>query len=366
MRMPDRQPAPVIAITMGDPAGVGPEVILKAIRLPRVRRALQPLLVGVSAVFEDCARRCGWRMRLQPHGERQTGKTDGVWIHDIPAVGALPRPGKRLTPVGQKRCGEASWRALAAAVELVQRGEAAALVTAPIAKAHWAAAGYPFPGHTELLARLAGNVPVRMMMAGGRLRVVLMTTHVPLAEVARRLNTALVLETISIADRALREQFRLPTPRLAVAGLNPHAGEGGLFGREEEEILRPAVARARKRGIQVAGPLPADTVFFHAYQGMYDAVLCPYHDQALAPFKLVHFFDGVNVTLGLPFVRTSPDHGTAFDIAGQNRADARSMVAALLLAAKLAAAATRVEAFTEHKSASRSITGLTEFDRGLG
>lgn len=334
--MPDRTQAPVIAITMGDPAGIGPEVILKAIRQARVRRALQPLLVGVADVFHDCARRGGWRLRLQEYEAGKPRDPDAVWIYDIPSAAQLPRPGTPLTPAARKRCGEVSWHALVAAVDLVQRGEAAALVTAPIAKAHWAAAGLKAPGHTELLARLAGDVAVRMMMAGRRLRVVLMTTHVPLAKVPRLLTTQLVDETIRIAHRALHEQFHLDSPRLAVAGLNPHAGEGGLFGREDQEILLPAVARARRRGIDVTGPLPADTVFFHAYRGMYDAVLCPYHDQALAPFKLVHFSDGVNVTLGLPFVRTSPDHGTAFDIAGQNRADASSMTAALLLAAELA------------------------------
>lgn len=334
--MRDRETPPVVAITMGDPAGIGPEVVLKAIRLERVRRALRPLLVGAVTVFEDCARRYGWPLRWQPYPSAQGKHGSPVWIYDVPLPGALPVPGAPLTLAARKRCGEASYRALVTAVDLVRRGDAAALVTAPIAKAHWAAAGYEAPGHTELLAHLAGDVPVRMMMAGSRLRVVLITTHLPLADVPRRLNRELVDTTIHITQRALRHQFGMRAPRLALAGLNPHAGEGGLFGREDEEILRPAVARARRRGIDVVGPLPADTVFFHAYRGAFDAVLCCYHDQALAPFKLVHFSDGVNVTLGLPFVRTSPDHGTAFDIAGQNRADARSMIEALLLAADLA------------------------------
>ncbi|MCX8071899.1 MAG: 4-hydroxythreonine-4-phosphate dehydrogenase PdxA [Candidatus Binatia bacterium] len=334
--MPARDERPVIAITMGDPAGVGPEVILKALRQPRVRRSLEPLLVGVPTVFVECARRYGWPLHLEPYPRAGRTRKGSLLVKEISTSGPLPLPGARLRAAERRQCGDTSYRAVAAAVELVRRNEAAALVTAPIAKAHWAAAGYDVPGHTELLAQLAGNVPVRMMMAGARLRVVLMTTHVPLAEVPRRLDRDIVEATIRITHRALQQQFGLPSPRLALAGLNPHAGEGGLFGREDEEILRPAVARAQRRGIKIAGPLPADTVFFQAYHGAYDAVLCPYHDQALAPFKLVHFHDGVNVTLGLPFIRTSPDHGTAFDIAGQNRADPRSMAAALLLAAELA------------------------------
>ncbi|GIW44675.1 MAG: 4-hydroxythreonine-4-phosphate dehydrogenase [Candidatus Binatia bacterium] len=322
---------------MGDPAGIGPEVILKALRSASVRRALRPVLVGSSEVFRACARHYGWRLRLEEYRPGQSAGADGaVLVHEIPSVKSLPALGARLRGADRQRCGEASFQSVVAGVELVQRGEADALVTAPIAKAHWVAAGHQAAGHTELLAELAGNVPVRMMMAGPRLRVVLMTTHVALARVAEEISVELVESTIRITHRALREQFGFAEPRLAVAGLNPHAGEGGLFGGEEESIVRPAVARARQRGIHVVGPVPADTVFFHAYHGAYEAVLCPYHDQALGPFKLVHFHDGVNVTLGLPFVRTSPDHGTAFDIAGENRADPRSMIAALCLAAKLA------------------------------
>jgi 4-hydroxythreonine-4-phosphate dehydrogenase len=164
----------------------------------------------------------------------------------------------------------------------------------------------------------------------------LLTTHLPLREVSRHLSAELVEETIRLVDRALRTQFALPSPRLAVAALNPHAGEGGLFGHEDDELLRPAVERARQSGLNVVGPLPADTVYYHAASGAYDAVLAPYHDQALAPFKLLHFRDGVNVTIGLPFVRTSPDHGTAFDIAGRGKADPTSMAAAISLAAHLA------------------------------
>jgi 4-hydroxythreonine-4-phosphate dehydrogenase len=177
---------------------------------------------------------------------------------------------------------------------------------------------------------------VRMMMVGPRLRVILVTTHLALAKVPRALSRELVRETLQIADRALRDQFGLAHPRIGVAGLNPHAGEQGVFGDEEIRIIAPAVRAAQRRGIDARGPLAADSLFPHAYEGHVDAVVCMYHDQGLAPFKLVHFADGVNVTIGLPFVRTSPDHGTAHDIAGRGKADSSSMAAALALAAELA------------------------------
>jgi 4-hydroxythreonine-4-phosphate dehydrogenase len=233
-------------------------------------------------------------------------------------------------------CGEAAFAAIIEAVRLVQTGDAAGLVTAPISKAHVVAAGHDFPGHTELLAQLAGGVPVRMMMAGPRLRVVLVTTHLRLADVPRALSRETVLETISITARSLQDRLGIAKPRLAVTGLNPHAGEHGLFGDEETRLILPAVRAARRRGITVTEPLAADGLFAHAAGGAYDAIICMYHDQGLAPFKLLHFADGVNVTLGLPFVRTSPDHGTAFDIAGSGRADPRSMIAAVQMAADAA------------------------------
>ena len=325
-----------VAVSMGDPAGIGPEVTLKALRHPAVRRAVELVLVGDPRVFERLAERHGWHLRFAPFDPEGVPPQRGVPVFEVPMHGPVPEPGLPRTRATRARCGDASYRALLAAVDLVRSGRAHALVTAPIAKAHWALAGHDAPGHTELLARLCGGVPVRMMMAGPRLRVVLMTTHLPLALVPQRVTSELVDDTIRITAAALRERFGMPSPRLALAGLNPHAGEGGLFGSEDEQILRPAVQRARRRGINVIGPLPADTVFFHAAEGAFDAVLSPYHDQGLGPFKLLHFRDGVNVTLGLPFVRTSPDHGTAFDIAGQDRADPESMVQALLLAAKMA------------------------------
>jgi len=324
-----------IALTMGDPAGIGPEVTLKALRMPAVAKSVQPILVGDPRVWDVTARRLDIRLHLVScAGSAPAGSVRVV------ATSALPQrwcvPGLPRAWAHASACGEAAYQAILAAVGLVQDGRAAAIVTAPISKAHLNAAGHDFPGHTELLAKLGGGVPVRMMMAGPRLRVVLVTIHMALAQVPKRLSREAVLETITITDAALRCQFGIAAPRIAIAGLNPHAGEGGLFGDEEARFIAPAVHVARRRQITVQGPLAADGMFAAAAEGAFDAVICMYHDQGLAPFKLLHFADGVNVTLGLPFVRTSPDHGTAFDIAGRDVADARSMAAAIALAARLA------------------------------
>jgi len=326
---------PRLAVSMGDPAGIGPEVALKAISARHVRAMAEPVLVGDLGVWRDTARRLRLPLRFVPFGDAVAGNRVAVAVtSNLPA-----RDRHTGTPRSKRaaaQCGTAAYDAILEAVRLVQAGDAAAIVTAPINKAHVNAAGHDFPGHTELLAHLCGGVPVRRMMAGPRLRVVLVTIHMALAEVPRRVTRAAVLETIVITARALRESFGIATPHIAVAGLNPHAGEGGLFGDEERRVIAPAIRSAARRGIRVSGPLAADGVFPHAATGAYDAVVCMYHDQGLAPFKLLHFADGVNVTLGLPFVRTSPDHGTAFDIAGRGRADPRSMIAAMCLAAELA------------------------------
>jgi 4-hydroxythreonine-4-phosphate dehydrogenase len=234
--------------------------------------------------------------------------------------------------------------AIEAATAAVARGEASALVTNPIAKHVVASASFPYPGHTEFLGALAArhwpgrpHTPV-MMLAAPSLRVVPLTVHCRLADVPGAITRDLILETAHITHAALKRDFGIAAPRLAVTGLNPHAGEEGSMGREEIEVIAPAIAALRAEGLAVTGPHPADTLFHAAARARYDAVLCMYHDQALIPFKTVAFEDGVNVTLGLPFVRTSPDHGTAFDIAGEGRASARSFIEALKLAASIAAA----------------------------
>lgn len=313
-----------LAVTMGDPGGIGPEVVLKAVANRRLARAADVVLVGDPEVWRDTAARLDLRL------VREVRQTSAL-------IAAHRRPGPPRNAAAAAARGEAAYAAIVEAVRLVQSGAADAVVTAPIAKAHLNAAGHDFPGHTELLAHLAGDVPVRMMMAAPGLRVVLATIHVRLAEVPRRLDRDGLVETLAITDRSLRRHFGVRRPRIGVAGLNPHAGEGGLFGDEEIRVIAPAVRVARRRGIDARGPMAADGLFAtvgeSGSEAAYDALVCMYHDQGLAAFKFVHFADGVNVTLGLPFVRTSPDHGTAFDIAGSGRADARSMLAALEMAA---------------------------------
>jgi len=308
---------PTIAVTMGDPAGIGPEVAVRA--AASLRRHARFVFVGDRAVLEAAARR-----------HRVGGEITVVEVSSLSVVDR--RPGSP-----SRRGAEAAYRAVLRAVELVQRGGADAVVTAPVSKHAIQSLGVDFPGHTEVIARLAGGAEVRMMMAGPTLRVVLVTTHIPLRDVPRAVTSANVVRTAEIAARSLRRHFGVRRPRLALAGLNPHAGEGGAFGDEEIRTLAPAVRRARARGVPLDGPHPPDTVFLRARGGEFDAVISLYHDQGLIPFKLVHFRDGVNVTLGLPFPRTSPDHGTAYDIAGRGVADPSSMASAIRLAARMSA-----------------------------
>lgn len=323
---------PWVAVSMGDPAGIGPEVTLGALARRGLGAAFRPILVGDPAVFERTRERFGIRLALVPWSPPAPLPRRGIPVHAASHLRpSEARPG-RPTAAG----GRAAYQAIVAAARLVQEGWANALVTAPISKANLAAAGVDVPGHTELLADLTDAKAVRMMMVGGGLRVVLATTHLALAKVPGALSRELIRETIAVADRALRSHFGLRRPRIAVAGLNPHAGEGGLFGDEEARLIAPAVRDSLRRGIDVRGPLAADSLFPLATEGRFDALVCMYHDQGLAPFKALHFADGVNYTAGLPFVRTSPDHGTAYDIAGRGSADCRSMAAAFRLAAELA------------------------------
>jgi len=285
-----------VGVTMGDPAGIGPEIVLKAITDPRVRAVCEPV----------------------PYGPRTAAER------------------KRFTPgVLSADAGRAACEAIEQAVADAMAGQLDAIATGPIHKEALALAGVAWRGHTELLAHLTGARDVAMMFDSPRLRVVLATVHVPLSSVPRLLTQARVETTLTLAAAAL-PRFGVATPRLAVAGLNPHAGEGGLMGSEEQDVLVPAVESARRRGIDVTGPVPADTVFRQAVDGRFDAVIACYHDQGLIPVKLVGFGEAVNITLGLPIVRTSVDHGTAFDIAGRGVADETSLVHAVVLAARLA------------------------------
>ena len=287
---------PRVAITCGDPSGIGPEIAAKAGSDPRVRAVCEPILYSPPAA-----------MTFAP-GVLSAGA--GRAAHDV----------------------------IVRAVDDVRRGDVAAIATAPINKEAFRLAGLPWSGHTDLLAHLTGARDVAMMFHSDELRVVLATIHIPLADVPRALTASVMERTIALTAREL-PRFDKIDPRIAVAGLNPHAGEHGLFGREDTDVIAPAIDACRKRGIDVSGPFPADTVFVRARRGDFDVVIACYHDQGLIPVKLLAFGKAVNVTLGLPIVRTSVDHGTAFDIAGKGVADPESMIAAVLLAARLARAA---------------------------
>lgn len=332
--MRKRTTRPIVAVTMGDPAGVGPEVVLKALSQPAVRRLCYPLVLGDLGVLERTQRGKSSRLRLAPWGpgEPVSKRGETVSVYPLSSLSVREsRPGHPSRP-----CGAVVYRYIKAAAELALSGEVDAVATAPISKRVLQMAGHIYPGHTELLAELTRTRECRMMLLGGGLKVVLATVHLPLMKVAGELTRRRVGVTVELAHRALKDDFGVRRPRIAVAALNPHAGEEGIFGREEKKIILPAVRSARRLGMRVYGPLAADSLFYYAVKGDYDAVVCMYHDQGLIPLKLVHFFSGVQMTLGLPIIRTSVDHGTAYDIAGKNRADGTSMREAILLAARLA------------------------------
>ena len=305
-----------IAVTSGEPAGIGPEIALRAV----TAYAGASVLLGDATLLEQTARdiRLAW-----PPARSSI-------CHE-----ALPHP----VTLGQPRADNAGYvlRLLDRAVLGCQRGEFAAMATAPVHKAVINEAGIGFSGHTEYLAEITGTHRVVMMLVGGGLRVALATTHLPLAKVPAAITRESLAGILDVLDRELKSRFAVERPHIAVAGLNPHAGESGYLGREEIEVITPAVAAARERGIDADGPWPADTLFVPARAKGVDAIVAMYHDQGLAPLKYASFGHAVNVTLGLPLVRTSVDHGTALDLAGTGRADSASMLAAIELAAELAA-----------------------------
>lgn len=326
-----------LLITMGDPTGIGPEIIIKACLAGEFARLAHPLLIaGDSGVLLRAARIFG------VDGEIAATATPGeVLLHLGPRtlrvqnLSTLPAD-DLVYGAPDRACGAAMLAYIEWACAACLAGRAAGMVTAPISKAAIRAAGSPFPGHTELLAARCNVGKEVMMLAGERLKVALVTTHHAYREIPALLTSAEILATIRVTDAALRRHFGLAAPRLAVLALNPHAGEGGQFGDEERTVIAPAIAAAQGEGICASGPHSADTLFHFAVQGHYDAVICMYHDQGLIPLKLLHFDDGVNVTLGLPIVRTSVDHGTAYDLAGSGQASAASLVAALRMAEEMA------------------------------
>jgi 4-hydroxythreonine-4-phosphate dehydrogenase len=324
-----------LVVSMGDACGIGPEILA---RLWLQQLASDAVVVGDVAVMRRAVAAVGGGLAVaELHGPEELGRVPPrclpVW--QPPALPA----GLAEAPLGQvdARAGAAAALCIEAAVGLIRAGRARALVTAPIHKEALHAAGSPYPGHTEMLQALAGGVPVRMMLANEELRTVLVTIHCSLREAIARVTREAVAETLRITKDAL-QRMGFSAPRIAVAGLNPHAGEGGLFGDEEIVHIAPAIADARAAGIDASGPYAPDTIFMRARRGEFDVVVAMVHDHGLIPVKYLGVEQGVNVTLGLPFVRTSPDHGTAFDIAGQGVADPSSLAAALAMARRLAAA----------------------------
>ncbi len=322
---------PRIGITMGDPAGIGPEVVLKAVAEEEIRQVCVPVIIGDAQLLAHTARtldlQCGYDIirKGEPIPEQLTEPA----IFHLDNIGGFIEPGIESGAAGKAAAGY-----IEAAVELCAAGSVDAIATAPINKRALFLGGYSFPGHTEFLAHLTGTEEYAMAFVAANLRIVLISTHVPLSEAIRMVERDRLVQIINLTDRELR-RWGIERPRLAVSALNPHGAEGGLFGVEEASEIVPAVEACRIDEINVHGPFSADTVFLRASRGEFDAVIACYHDQAMIPVKCLSFGEAVNVTLGLPFIRTSVDHGTAFDIAGKGLAEHSSMVAAIKLAADL-------------------------------
>ncbi|MDX3784661.1 4-hydroxythreonine-4-phosphate dehydrogenase PdxA [Streptomyces europaeiscabiei] len=322
-----------IAITMGDPCGIGPEITLKGFADPR--RTVPVIVIGDMDVLDRANKTADTQLALRPISSVEEA-TFAPGTVDVLAENGLPAD----LPWGtlDARAGAASFQYVRRGIQLAMAREVRALVTAPINKEALRMSGVPFPGHTEILADLSGTTDYAMMMATDELRIVLVTVHQSLRTAIDAITTPRVLDIIRLTHRTL-QRSGLPAPRIAVAGLNPHAGENGLFGREDLDIITPAIQAAQSEGIQASGPWPADTVFMRARAGAFDAVVAQYHDQGLIPVKYLGIEHGVNITIGLPFVRTSVDHGTAFDIAGLGTADHTSLLAALTHADRLSSGA---------------------------
>jgi 4-phospho-D-threonate 3-dehydrogenase / 4-phospho-D-erythronate 3-dehydrogenase len=326
---------PIIAMTMGDAAGIGPEVIMKSLAHPELYEICRPLVVGDASRLKEADRIVGGTLSvrcLRPdqfdEAAFEPGTVDCIDLALVPN----DLPWGKLSPVA----GDAAYQFIAEAARLALAGKVGAICTAPINKEALQAGGHKYPGHTELLAALTKTPEVSMMLSTPRLKVTHVTTHIGLIDAINRIEPGLVERTIERAHAVLVKAGN-PNPKIGVCGINPHAGENGLFGRGEEETkIAPAIATCRARGWDVSGPLPADTLFFLAQRGDFDMVIAMYHDQGHGPVKVLGLESGVNITIGLPVVRTSVDHGTAFDIAGTGVADERSMLEAMRQAAELA------------------------------
>jgi 4-phospho-D-threonate 3-dehydrogenase / 4-phospho-D-erythronate 3-dehydrogenase len=326
-------PLPVIGITMGDAAGIGPEIIMKSLGHSDLYHRCRPLVIGDAGRLRDAGEIVDCELEISAINSPSEAKfvfgaVDCIDLNLIPPG----LPWARLSPI----CGDAAYQYLARAVELAQTGKIDAICTAPLNKEALHAGGHSFPGHTEILAHLTGTPEVSMMLATPKLKVIHVTGHIGLIDAIARIEPGLVERTIVRAQQTLTRSG-VSHPRIGVCGINPHAGEHGLFGHgEEESRIEPAVRACQARGWDVQGPLPADTLFFRAGRGDFDIVVAMYHDQGHGPVKVLGIEEGVNISVGLPVIRTSVDHGTAFDIAGTGKADERSLLAALRQAAELA------------------------------
>ena len=316
---------------MGDPGGVGPEIIAKAFGTPGIRTSCIPIVIGDTLIMAKALRLLRNPRKLREITSPAEAENSGRLMHLINVNTMIPRlPQKKPTAEG----GEACVRYIRKAVELAMHKQVDGIVTAPISKEALKMAGFAWPGHTEMLAEISRTKQYAMMLVGGPLRVILVTIHTALKNVPELITRQRILRVIRLAKKAC-DMLKIRTPKIAVAGLNPHAGEAGIFGEEEITQIVPAIRQANREGIPVSGPYPPDTIFHKAYQGEIDIVVCMYHDQGLIPLKMIAFDKGVNVTIGLPFIRTSPDHGTAYDIAWKGTANPSSMIEAIKLACRL-------------------------------
>lgn len=336
-----KQPAKPLALTLGEPAGIGPDITIAAWLKRRELDLPAFYLLGDEALIARRAKALGAAVRI---ASVTTGEAEAAFPQALPVV-ASGEPASAAPGKPDASSAPAALASIRQAVTDVREGRAGAVVTNPIAKSVLYSAGFRHPGHTEFLAELAaedGPTPQPVMMLWSpRLAVVPVTIHVSLRDALAQLTSELIISTVRIVATELKSRFDIANPRIAISGLNPHAGEDGSLGHEEQTVIAPAIKTLRGDGIEAKGPLPADTMFHEAARNSYDCAVCMYHDQALIPIKTVAFDDAVNVTLGLPFIRTSPDHGTAFDIAGTGKANPASLIAALRLASRMAAAKTR-------------------------
>lgn len=323
---------PLIAVTLGDPAGIGPELIVKSLSSRVLRRSAYFFVIGDYRIIQRASRRLNCKTQFKRINDVCSVKLLKNYVGVLDLANA--DPAKIKTGILSTASGRASAEYIFRAIELANKKLISAVVTAPISKEAINTAGFKYSGHTEILAAKTAS-RVRMMLVGGALKVVLVTTHLPLKKVASSLTEEQVFETIQTADTYLKKYFRINSPTIAVCGLNPHAGDNGVLGDEEQKIITPAIKQAKALKINVVGPMAADSLFYKAYHKEFDAVIAMYHDQGLVPLKMLAFDKGVNITLGLPFVRTSPDHGTAFNIASRFIASANSMNEALKLAVRL-------------------------------